>query len=92
MADQVQWQLSGDLAAFAPLIGKNLGVKKVPITFRIEGKKRTAEIPDILHMFVDPLPTAHPSGEMWANTGHPQVGVCRGSDGEYVQRSWHALG
>ena len=20
---------------------------------------------------VDPLPTAHPSGEMWANTGHP---------------------
>jgi hypothetical protein len=22
-------------------------------------------------MTVDPLPTAHPSGEMWANTGHP---------------------
>ena len=29
------------MAAFVPLIGKNLGVKKVPITFRIEGKKRT---------------------------------------------------
>jgi hypothetical protein len=101
MAEQVQWQLSGDYfencscsvvcpclvskaapltskptegvcnAAFAPLIGKNLGVKKVPITFRIEGKKRSAEIPGILHMSVDPLPTAHPSGEMWANTGHP---------------------
>ena len=57
----------GPMAAFAPLIGKNLGVKKVPITFRIEGKKRSAEIPGVLHMSVDPLPTAHPSGEMWAN-------------------------
>ena len=25
----------------------------------------------ILHMSVDPLPTAHPSGEMWTNIGHP---------------------
>jgi len=57
--------------ALAPLIGKNLGAKKVPITYRIEGKKRFAEIPNILHMSVDPLPTAHPSGEIWANTGHP---------------------
>jgi hypothetical protein len=32
----------GPMAAFAPLIGKNLGVKKVPITFRIEGKMRWA--------------------------------------------------
>jgi hypothetical protein len=61
----------GPMAAFAPLISENLGVKKVPITFRIEGKKRSAEIPGILHMSVDPLPTAHLSGEMWANTGHP---------------------
>jgi hypothetical protein len=61
----------GPMAAFAPLIGKNLGVKKVPITYRVEGKTRSAEIPGILHMSVDPLPTMHPSGEMWANTGHP---------------------
>ena len=47
----------------APPIGKNLGAKKVPITYRIEGKKRFAEIPNILHKSVDPLPTAHPSGE-----------------------------
>jgi hypothetical protein len=58
------------MAQLAPLIGKNLGVKKVPITYRIEGKKRFAEIPNILHMSVDPLPTKHPSGEIWANTGH----------------------
>jgi hypothetical protein len=37
----------------------------------VEGKKRSAEIPGILHLSVDPLPTMHPSGEMWANTGHP---------------------
>jgi len=61
----------GPMAQLAPLFGKNLGVKKVPITYRIDGKKRSAEIPNILHMTVDPLPTAHPSGEMWANTGHP---------------------
>jgi len=47
------------------------GVRKVPITYRIDGKRRSAEIPNILHMAVDPLPTAHPSGEMWANIGHP---------------------
>jgi len=59
------------MAAFAPLIGKNLGVRKVPITYRIEGKKRSAEIPGVLKMSVDALPTAHPSGEMWVNAGHP---------------------
>src|ERR1700757_5055777 len=61
----------GPMAAFAPLIATNLGVKKVPITYRIDGKKRSAEIPAILHMSVDPLPTMHASGEIWANTGHP---------------------
>jgi hypothetical protein len=29
----------------------------VPITYQIDGKKRSAEIPNILHMSVDPLPT-----------------------------------
>lgn len=61
----------GPMAAFIPLIGKNLGVSKVPIAFRIDGKTRSAEIPNILHMSVEPLPTMHPSGEMWANIGHP---------------------
>ena len=61
----------GPMAAFAPLIGKDLGMKKVPITYRVEGKTRSAEIPGILNMSVDPLPTAHESGEMWASTGHP---------------------
>jgi hypothetical protein len=61
----------GPMAAFIPLISNNLGVSKVPIAFRIDGKTRSAEIPNILHMSVEPLPTMHPSGEMWANIGHP---------------------
>ena len=61
----------GPMAAFAPLIGKNLGVKKAPIKYQIDGKNRSAEIPNILHMAVEPLPTMHESGEMWATVGHP---------------------
>jgi hypothetical protein len=61
----------GPMGQLAPLISKNLGARKVPITYRIEGKRRSAEIPNVLHMSVDPLPTAHPSGEIWANIGHP---------------------
>ena len=61
----------GPMAAFAPLISTNLGSSKVPIAFRIDGKTRAAEIPGVLHMSVDPLPTMHPSGEIRANLGHP---------------------
>jgi len=61
----------GPMAAFTPLIARNLGVSKVPITYRINGKTRSAEIPGVLQMSVDPLPTMHPSGEMSANLGHP---------------------
>src|SRR5215469_16964643 len=61
----------GPMAAFAPLISKNLGAKKVPIAYQIDGKKRSAEIPNILKMAVEPLPTMHEGGEMWASIGHP---------------------
>jgi hypothetical protein len=61
----------GPMAAFAPLIATNLGVKKVPITYSVSGKTRAAQIPGILNMTVEPLPTAHPSGEIWTALGHP---------------------
>ncbi len=61
----------GPMAAFVPLIGQQLGVKKLPIRYRIEGKSRSIEIPGIMQMAVDPLPTMHPSGEIWATLGHP---------------------
>ena len=59
------------MAAFAPLIGKNLGAKKAPIKYQIDGKKRSVEIPGIMQMAVEPLPTMRENGEMWASTGHP---------------------
>ncbi len=61
----------GPMAAFAPLIATNLGVKKVPITYRVTGKARSTEIPGIMHMSVEPLPTLREDGEMWASSGHP---------------------
>jgi hypothetical protein len=61
----------GPMAAFAPLIATNLGVKKVPITYRVTGKVRSAEIPGIMHMSVAPLPSLRPNEEIWASVGHP---------------------
>ena len=61
----------GPMAIFAPLIATHLGVKKVPIRYAIKGKNRSAEIPGIMHMAVEPVPTMHPSGEIWAALGHP---------------------
>lgn len=61
----------GPMAAFAPLIGTHLGAKKVAINYAISGKNRSAQIPGILQMAVEPLPTMHPSGETWAAIGHP---------------------
>ena len=61
----------GPMAALAPLIATNLGAKKAPIKYTIDGKKRSAEIPDVLKMTVEALPTMRADGEMWAATGHP---------------------
>ena len=59
------------MAAFAPLITTQLGVKKTPIRYSVNGNHRSVEIPGIMQMAVEPLPTMHPSGEMWVAAGHP---------------------
>ena len=61
----------GPIAAFAPLIATQLGVKKVPIRYSIQGKSRSVDIPNIMQMAVEPIPTMHPSGEIWTTLGHP---------------------
>jgi hypothetical protein len=61
----------GPMAAFAPLVGNNLGMKKVAINSIINGNVRSAEIPGIMHMAVEPLGSMHSSGEIWGATGHP---------------------
>ena len=61
----------GPMAAFAPLIGTQLGPKKVRIEYAINGNARSVEIPNVMSMGVGPIPTAHPSGEIWVAAGHP---------------------
>jgi hypothetical protein len=61
----------GPMAAFAPLVGTHLGVRKTSIHYTIEGKSRAVEIPGVLAVAVDPLASMHPSGEIWGMTGHP---------------------
>jgi hypothetical protein len=78
----------GPMAAFAPLISTQLGVKKVPIRYSIQGKRRSAEIPGVMQMAVEPIPTMHPSGEIWTTLGHPvapdRIALAMGSSGSTV--------
>jgi hypothetical protein len=61
----------GPMAVLAPLIATNLGAKKAPIKYQVDGNKRSAEIPGVLKMAVEALPTMRQDGAMWAATGHP---------------------
>jgi hypothetical protein len=61
----------GPLGVLAPLISTVLGAKTVPITFRIAGKRRSVEIPNIMHMAIYPLPSLDPNNEIWALNVHP---------------------
>jgi hypothetical protein len=61
----------GPMAAFAPLITTHLGVKKTPIRYAVAGTHRSVEIPGIMQMAVEPIPSLHPSGETWVAAGHP---------------------
>jgi hypothetical protein len=61
----------GPLGALAPFISTMLGVKTVPITFKIVGKRRSLEIPNIMHLAVRPLPSMDPNYEIWALNAHP---------------------
>ena len=54
-----------------------LGVKKAAIKYAITGKSRSAEIPGIMHMAVEPLGSMHSSGEIWATIGHPVAPASR---------------
>ncbi len=75
----------GPMAAFAPLVATHLGVKKAPISYTIQGKMRSAEIPGIMQMAVEPIPTLHPGGEIWTALGHPvapdRLALAVGQDG-----------
>jgi len=60
------------MGMFAPLVGKVLGVKAVPIAYRSEGRRRSVEIPGVMSMAVRPVPSAMgEDAEMVAANAHP---------------------
>jgi hypothetical protein len=61
----------GPMAIFAPLVANNLGARKAAITYAVDGKNRSADIPGVMRLAVQPLGSLHPSGEIWAASGHP---------------------
>ena len=61
----------GPMTVFSPFFATMLGVKSVPITYHIEGKRRLVEIPQILHEAVRPLGSKDPANEIWALNAHP---------------------
>lgn len=63
--------VGGPPAVFAPLISSVLGVKSVPITYRKEGKRRSVEIPRVMQLAVQPVPSLNPDEEIWALNAHP---------------------
>ncbi|HJT59223.1 MAG TPA: DUF1326 domain-containing protein [Ktedonobacteraceae bacterium] len=63
--------VGGPLGALAPFISTVLGARIVPITFNIAGKRRSVEIPNIMHLAVQPLPSLDPNNEIWALNAHP---------------------
>jgi hypothetical protein len=61
----------GPLGGLAPLISKVLGVKSVPIAYRIDGKRRSVEIPNLMHMSVHAAPSLDAKKEIFATNAHP---------------------
>lgn len=62
----------GVMGGFAPLIGEVLGIKSAAITYRREGKRRSVEIPDVMQMAVQSVPSvAGEDAEIVASNAHP---------------------
>lgn len=65
-------QAGGTMSMFAPLIGEVLGMKTVPIAYRIEDKHRSVEIPDVMHLAIHPIASIMGAdAEMVAVNAHP---------------------
>jgi len=61
----------GPMAVLAPLIGNVLGVKPAPIAFTKDGRRRSVQIPNVMQMAVEAIPSLNPDGEIWVSNAHP---------------------
>ena len=66
-------QAGGEPAALAPLIGKVLGVKSVPISYLAQGKERSLKIPKIAEMEIKAIDGQ--GGRLVTIENHPLTGV-----------------
>ena len=86
----------GPMAAFAPFVGKHLGVKRVAIRYSINGKSRSVENPEH-HAFGGRAATERASerrdlGRRRSSGCARQTSVRRRRPGQHVRRPRHALG
>lgn len=63
----------GPMAALGPLVGRVAGVEKRPITFEIDGLKRTVKAGELINQACEGVPGPARAGEpiYLENTGHP---------------------
>jgi hypothetical protein len=61
----------GPLGGVVPLISTVLGIKSTPIAYRIEGKRRSVEISNLMHIGVHAAPGLDPEKEIFATNAHP---------------------
>jgi hypothetical protein len=61
----------GPLGGFAPLIVTVLGIKSVSISYEKQGKRRSVQIPNLMHMGVHAAPGLDPEREIFASNAHP---------------------
>ena len=80
----------GPMAAFVPLIGNNLGAKKAPIKYQIDGKKRSANSEYLKNGGRAAADHARRRGDLGLDRSSGQSGqarACRRNPRQYVQRS-----
>lgn len=65
-------QAGGPMQPVSALISKFLGVKAVPITFEMEGKRRRLSIPNILEVDIEAMTGRDGAEPLWVtNAAHP---------------------
>ena len=86
----------GPMAAFAPLVGKHLGVKKVAIKYAITGNEPLGGNPrHHAHgggAAADHAQQRRDLGGGWPSGRAGQVRACCGQQGQHLRRPRHALG
>ena len=61
----------GPMGLLSPLVSEVVGVSSAPITFAKDGTRRTAEIPGVVSLAVQAVPSIAPDDAIWAANAHP---------------------